>query len=62
MTSLGMAPSLLSLLPLVGFASAVDWTITTTLVAVQTTETYTYAFDSETFTCVSSPHSMPDLC
>lgn len=48
MASLGMASSLLSLLPFASLVTAAQWTVTTYLVALPTTETYTYDYETET--------------
>lgn len=56
MASLGMASGLLSLLPLAGLISATQWTVTSYIVDVPTTSTYTYYdFDSTYMYAVSSP-------
>jgi hypothetical protein len=56
MASLGMASGLLSLLPFAGLVSASQWTVTSYIVDVPTTSTYTYYdFDSTYTYAVSSP-------
>lgn len=42
MASLGMAPGLWSILPFAGLAKAAQWTVTSHVVALPTTETWTY--------------------
>lgn len=56
MASLGMASGLLSLLPFAGLVSASQWTVTSYIVDVPTTSTYTYYdFDSTYTYAVYSP-------